>query len=91
MRRFYTSDRFLNKVVKINPREVLLSTTAASMSQFNSTAAQPLAQLSASAIESCVLPAKERVTDGTRTRDLRSHNPMSSVSRHCCMLQNRHT
>jgi hypothetical protein len=24
----------------------------------------------------CVLPANERVTDGTRTRDLRSHNPM---------------
>jgi hypothetical protein len=23
-----------------------------------------------------VLPAKEGVTDGTRTRDLRSHNPM---------------
>jgi hypothetical protein len=79
MRRFYTPDRFLNKVVKIKLREVLLSTTAASMSQFSSTAL-PLPQLSASAIESCVLPANERVTDGTRTRDLRSHNPISQLS-----------
>ena len=30
-----------------------------------------------------------RVTDGTRTRALRSHNPLPSVSRCCCMLQNR--
>jgi hypothetical protein len=28
------------------------------------------------------------VTDGTRTRDLRSHNPLSSVSERCHMLQN---
>jgi hypothetical protein len=88
MRRFYTPDRFLNKGVKIKLREVLLSTTAASMSQFSSTAALPLLQLSASAIESCVLPANEGVTDGTRTRDLRSHNPLSSVSERCHMLQN---
>jgi hypothetical protein len=67
MRRFYTPDRFLNKVVKIKLREVLLSTSAASMSQFSSTAALPLPQLSASAIESCILPANEGVADGTRT------------------------
>jgi hypothetical protein len=79
MRGFYTSDRFLNKVVTINLREVLLSTTAASMSQFSSTAALPLAQVSASAIESCVLPANKRVADGTRTRALRSHNPYEHV------------
>src|SRR5215208_3450305 len=30
-----------------------------------------------------------RVTDGTRTRALRSHNPLSSVSGRCQMLQNR--
>jgi hypothetical protein len=30
-----------------------------------------------------------RVTDGTRTRALRSHNPLSPVSRRCRMLQNR--
>jgi PAS domain-containing protein len=29
-----------------------------------------------------------RVTDGTRTRALRSHNPLSSVSRGCRALQN---
>jgi hypothetical protein len=87
MRRFYTPDRFLNKVVKIKVREVLLSTTAASISQFSSTAALPLPQLSASAIESCVLPANERVTDGTRTRALRSHNPLSLVSIGCPLLQ----
>ena len=29
-----------------------------------------------------------RVTDGTRTRALRSHNPLSPVSRHCHTLQN---
>src|SRR5215208_6882865 len=68
-------DRFLNKVVKNKLREVLLSATAATMSQFSSTAALPLPQLSASAIESCVLSANEGVTDGARTRDLRSHNP----------------
>ena len=32
----------------------------------------------------------QRVTDGTRTRALRSHNPPTSVSRCCRMLQNRH-
>jgi hypothetical protein len=31
----------------------------------------------------------ERVTDGARTPYLRSHNPLSSVSRRCRMLQNR--
>ena len=31
-----------------------------------------------------------RVTDGTRTRALRSHNPMSSVSWCCHTLQNWH-
>jgi Nucleotidyl transferase len=30
----------------------------------------------------------ERVTDGTRTRDLRSHNPPNPVSRRCRRLQN---
>jgi hypothetical protein len=30
-----------------------------------------------------------RVTDGTRTRALRSHNPPTSVSRRCCRLQNQ--
>ena len=30
-----------------------------------------------------------RVTDGARTRDLRSHNPPTPVSKRCCMLQNR--
>src|SRR5215204_309560 len=29
------------------------------------------------------------VTDGARTRALRSHNPMSSVSERCRVLQNR--
>jgi hypothetical protein len=29
----------------------------------------------------------ERVTDGARTRDLRSHNPLTSVSERCRMLQ----
>src|SRR5215212_7601444 len=33
--------------------------------------------------ENYVLPANERVTDGARTRDLRSHNPPTSVSRDC--------
>ena len=32
-----------------------------------------------------------RVTDGARTRDLRSHNPTTPVSGCCCMLQNRLT
>jgi len=31
----------------------------------------------------------ERVTEGTRTRALRSHNPPTSVSGRCRMLQNR--
>src|ERR671916_2694047 len=35
------------------------------------------------------LPSSERVTDGTRTRVLRSHNPPTSVSRRCCRLQDR--
>src|SRR5215212_868395 len=39
--------------------------------------------------ENYVLPANERVTDGVRTRDLRSHNPPTSVSRDCPALQNR--
>jgi hypothetical protein len=39
--------------------------------------------------ENYVLPANERVTDGARTRDLRSHNPPTSVSRDCPALQNR--
>src|SRR5215204_1729678 len=30
-----------------------------------------------------------RVTDGTRTRALRSHNPLTFVSGRCSMLQNR--
>jgi hypothetical protein len=30
-----------------------------------------------------------RVTDGTRTRALRTHNPLSPVSECCRMLQNR--
>ncbi len=41
-----------------------------------STAALLLPQHSAGAAESCDLPADGRVTDGARTRDLRSHNPM---------------
>jgi hypothetical protein len=40
------------------------------------TAALLLPQPSAAPTVSCVLPAKGRVTDGARTRDLRSHNPM---------------
>src|SRR5215218_2545781 len=36
-----------------------------------------------------IYPASQRVTDGARTRDLRSHNPLSSVSERCCTLQNR--
>ena len=36
-----------------------------------------------------VLPANRRVTDGARTRDLRSHNPPTLVSRCCPSLQNR--
>jgi hypothetical protein len=31
----------------------------------------------------------KRVTDGTRTRDLRSHNPTTSVAAGCCGLQNQ--
>jgi PAS domain-containing protein len=31
----------------------------------------------------------ERVTDGARTRALRSHNPLSSVSPSCPRLQNQ--
>src|SRR5215207_9454270 len=30
-----------------------------------------------------------RVTDGARTRALRSHNPSTSVAKGCCGLQNR--
>ena len=36
-----------------------------------------------------VLPANERVTDGARTRDLRSHNPPTPVSERSCTLQKR--
>ncbi len=36
-----------------------------------------------------IYPANGRVTDGDRTRDLRSHNPPNPVSSCCCMLQNR--
>ena len=32
-------------------------------------------QLQAATIAVCVLPADRKVTDGARTRDLRSHNP----------------
>ncbi len=38
-----------------------------------------LPQPSKGAAVGCVLPAKGRVTDGARTRDLRSHNPNSQV------------
>jgi hypothetical protein len=31
----------------------------------------------------------EKVTDGTRTRALRNHNPLTPVSRRCRMLQNQ--
>lgn len=30
-----------------------------------------------------------KVTDGARTRVLRSHNPTTTVSKHCRTLQNR--
>src|SRR5215211_432470 len=36
-----------------------------------------------------IYPANHRVTDGTRTRALRSHNPPTSVSGRCSMLQNQ--
>ena len=31
----------------------------------------------------------KRVADGTRTRALRSHNPLTCVSMRCCTLQNQ--
>ena len=45
----------------------------------HSTAALLLPQPSVDAAESCVLPANKGVTDGARTRDLRSHNSKDIV------------
>jgi len=59
-----------DRITKVNIREELSSTTAAKVSLLRSTAALLLPQPSAGAYEIYVLPAKGRVTDGARTRDL---------------------
>jgi transposase len=51
------------------------------MSQFCSTVALLLPQLSASAAESCILPANGGVTDGVRTRALRSRGVKPAIAR----------
>jgi hypothetical protein len=51
----------------------------------------PVAEQEPSSLPSFPLTYAElkRVTDGARTRDLRSHNPPTSVSGRCRTLQNR--
>ncbi len=65
----------VDRIANINIRETLLPTIGAKVPLLNSTAALLLPQSSEDAAENCILPAKERVTDGARTRNLRSHNP----------------
>src|SRR5829696_8216160 len=62
-----------DSIATVNIREELSSTTAAKVPLLRSTAALLLPLPSLSTAEGYVFPANERVADGARTRDLRSH------------------
>ena len=79
----------LARVAKINIREELLLIIGAKAPLLNSTAALLLPQPLVDAAENYISPANDGVTDGARTRDLRSHNPLKPVAPGCPSLQKR--